>query len=187
MKKLTTGIKKILNGFAFADVGEHLTARQKYKALATTPKVAVAEPAAPVVQIRPQVALYLGSEISAEIIQYTEQTCARLQHGLTVLTLQSEESARAQLAPYMDPLNAAGIELRLVCMKGDPLNVLADTLRRRPEVAFLICSEDGYFGHNLLNRANRAGGMPIPVVLVASSDSAASLAQPEPVKHVRAA
>ena len=170
---LTNEIKRMLNALAYAHAGENLTRRQKTRSIASTQVKAA--PAAPVakVAIRPQVGLYLGAEVSADVMQYAVQTCSRLRHGLTVLTFQPEEEAQALLAPYQAMLNDAGIELNVVALTGEPPAALAQALRRRTEVAFLICNESGYFGHGVLNNAQRNGGMPVPVVLIAASDAPA--------------
>lgn len=171
--KLTDEIKRMLNGLAFANAGENLTSRQKHKVLAAASATPAQSTAPAHVPVRPQVALYLGSELSPDVMQYLEQTCVRLRHGLTVLTLQSEEDTRALLAPYQPQLDEAGIEVRLVTLSGDPPTALAHALHRRTEVAFLVCNESGYFGHGVLGSAQRNGGIPVPVVLIAAKDSAA--------------
>ena len=101
-------------------------------------------------------------------MQYVAQTCARLKHGLTVLSFQPEASARALLAPYADTLATDDIELRLETLSGDVMGGLARYLRRHPEVAFLACNETGYLGRGLLNGTQRQDGLPVPVVLVAA-------------------
>ncbi len=172
--KLTEEIKRMLNALAYANAGDYLSLQEKARALAGSPAPAVqAEPPAPAAP-RPQVGLYLGSELSAELMQYVAQTCARLRHGLTVLTFLSEGEAEALLAPYRPMLDAAGIELRLAVLTGEPPAALAQALRRRSEVAFLVCNESGYFGHGLLSGTRRQAGMPVPVVLVAAGEEAAS-------------
>ncbi len=171
--KLTNEIKRMLNALAFANAGEYLSYRQKHEFLADT-HAAAAAPAAAVpaeVEVRPQVALYLGSELSPDVMQYIEQTCTRLRHGLTVLTLQTEEDARALLAPFMPQLTEALIELRLITLSGDPHTALINALRRHTDVAFLVCNESGYFGRGLLSSSTRTGCIPVPVVLIAAKNS----------------
>lgn len=174
--KLTQEIKRILSALAYADVGENLTRRQKDSVLSNSHQI-VGKPAVSKTEVsvaqapRPQVALYLGGELAAEAMQYVMQTCARLRHGLTVMTFQSESDAQSLLAPYQDALATAGIKLRIVVLSGDPTASLARALNRRPEVAFLVCNEAGFFGHGLLNGAH--SGMPVPVVLVAANERGA--------------
>lgn len=186
MAKLTKEIKRMLNALAFADAGEFLTLRQKTgylnrKTDATdaiqTDTPAPAQPAGE----RRQVALYMGSELPADMMHYIVQTCGRLKHGLTVLTFQSDSAARALLAPYADELADAGIVMKTVLLTGEPVSGLARYLRRHPEVAFLACKETGYLGRGFLNGTQRQDILPVPVVLVATHEESAqkdSLAQP---------
>ena len=148
MIKLTEEIKRMLNALASADAGEYLTLRQKtdylnQKASADNPIQAAAPVPVQATSERQQVALYMGSELPADMMHYVVQTCGRLKHGLTVLTFQSDSAARALLSPYADELANAGIAMTTVLLTGDPVSGLARYLRRHPEVAFLACKETG--------------------------------------------
>lgn len=186
MTKLTDDIKRMLSALAFADAGEYLTLPQKDRLLKqsvvtpTTPVASTAQPAS----TRKQVALYMGSELPADIMHYVVQTCARLKHGLTVLTFQPDGTARALLDPYADTLDSEGITLQLVTLSGDPVSGLARYLRRHSEVAFLACNETGYLGRSFLNGSQRQDALPVPVVLVASHEDGVQHALPnqEPAK-----
>ena len=177
MTKLTDNLKRMLNALASAHAGEGLTLSQKTRymsrdkntvSVAATPETPVA-PA----KTRQQVALYMGSELPADMMNYVIQTCARLNHGLTVLTFQSDSTAEALLAPYADVLDAAGITMQVVTLSGDPVSGLARYLRRRPEVAFLACRETGYLGRSFLNGTQRQDILPVPVVMVATHEAGA--------------
>ena len=175
MISLTQEIKRMLNALAFADAGEHLTLRQKTEYLDAKPGARDAIPPttrAPVEAApeRRQVALYMGSELPADMMHYVIQTCSRLNHGLTVLTFQSESAAHALLDPYAAELEAAGIRMKIVLLTGEPVTGLARYLRRHPEVAFLACKETGYLGRSFLNGTQRQDILPVPVVLVATHD-----------------
>lgn len=176
MTKLTNEIKRMLNALAYANAGENLTLRQKSHHLNASTGAAIA--AATPVQVqsasgrRQQVALYMGSELPEDMMQYVLQTCSRLNHGLTVLTFQSESSAQALLNPYTESLAAAGISMNLVQLSGDPVSGLARYLGRHPEVAFLACNETGYLGRSFLNGTQRQDILPVPVVMVAPHNKA---------------
>lgn len=181
MIKLTQEIKRMLNALAFSDAGEYLTLRQKTDYLerkpgarnaipATTPSPVQASPD------RQQVALYMGSELPADMMHYVMQTCGRLKHGLTVLTFQSDAAAHALLDPYAADLEAAGIKMKIVLLTGDPVSGLARYLRRHPEVVFLACKETGYLGRSFLNGTQRQDILPVPVVLVATHEENAQRA-----------
>lgn len=191
MITLTDNIKRMLNALAFADAGENLTLRQKGSVLNRGESIEVTAAAIVPAQARPantrqQVALYMGSELPADIMHYVVQTCARLKHGLTVLTFQPDSTTQELLAPYADMLAAAGITLQTAVLSGDPVSGLARYLRRHPEVAFLACNETGYLGRSFLNGSQRQDALPVPVVLVASQeDSAHHVSTPMP--GVRAA
>ncbi len=175
--KLTDDIKRMLNALAYANAGDYLTLPQKDRVLqdsaapASVDATAAAGPAAPAAR-RPHVGLYLGSELSADVMQYVTQTCARLRHDLTVLTFESETEARALLAPYQAMLDKAGTGLSIVVVSGEPPAALARALRRRPEIAFLVCNEAGYLGHSLMAGGQAKDGMPVPVVMVAANEPA---------------
>lgn len=175
MIKLTQEIKRMLNALAFADAGEYLTLRQKTDFLEQKPGARNAIQASTPTPVQPsnerqQVALYMGSELPADMMHYVVQTCGRLKHGLTVLTFQSDAAARALLSPYADELTAAGISMKTVLLTGDPVSGLARYLRRHPEVAFLACKETGYLGRSFLNGTQRQDILPVPVVLVATHE-----------------
>lgn len=175
MKKMTQEIKRMLESLALANAGDSLTRRQMSRHLAgkSAPQSKTEAPVAASQQ--PQVGLYLGSELSADVMQYVIQTCTRLKHGLSVLSFQSENDAQTLLAPYQEALAEAGIEMRVAILTGEPPAALIHALRRRPEVAFLICNESGYLGRSLITGAVRQDSMPVPVVLVASKEGTAAL------------
>lgn len=176
--KLTQEIKRMLNALAFADAGEGLTLSQKTRYLNKNSDAGntmpVAAPAQPhTTSERQQVALYMGSELPADMMHYVMQTCERLKHGLTVLTFQTDSTASELLAPYADELASAGIAMKTVVLSGDPVSGLARYLRRHPEVAFLACKETGYLGRSFLNGTQRQDVLPVPVVLVATHEETA--------------
>lgn len=178
MIKLTEEIKRMLGALAFADAGEYLSLRQKKNYLSRNAVAADAIKTAPPVQApstceRRQVALYMGSELPADMMHYVAQTCGRLKHGLTVLTFQSDSTVRALLDPYAAELAEAGISIKTVQLTGDPVSGLARYLRRHPEVAFLACKETGYLGRGFLNGTQRQDVLPVPVVLVATHEESA--------------
>lgn len=175
MKKMTQEIKRMLEALALANAGDSLTRRQMSRHLAGKPAPESKTPAPVATSQQPQVGLYLGSELSADVMQYVIQTCTRLKHGLSVLSFQSENEAQTLLAPYQEALAEAGIEMRVAILTGEPPAALIHALRRRPEVAFLICNESGYLGRSLITGAVRQDSMPVPVVLVASKEGTATL------------
>lgn len=169
--KLTNDIKRMLNALAYAHQPEYLTMRQKHRALngsqapasVQTPETTASKPG-------PQIGLYLGSELSADVMQYVIQTCTRLKHGLTVLTFQSESDARALLKPYQAELEDAHIGVKLSVLHGEPPAALIHALRKRPEIAFLICNESGYLGRSLMKGIVRQESFPVPVVMVTANE-----------------
>lgn len=187
--KLTHEIKRMLEALAYANVGENLNRRQKTRAISASEAPATAPtPATSPVAHQAQVGLYLGSELPADVMQYVMQTCIRLKHGLTVLTFQSETEAQALLAPFQAGLDEAGIQPRVTVLTGEPPASLIHALRKRPEVAFLICNESGYLGRGLLKGTVRQDAIPVPVVMVASGDAADHPVRTEVTSaHVRAA
>lgn len=174
--KLTTEIKRMLNALAYANAGELLTSRQKHRVLAGgSAPTPVSEPI-PSLKVGPQIGLYLGSEVSDDLMQYVIQTCTRLKHGLTVLTFQGESDARALLRPTQSEMEAAHIDVQLSVLNGEPPAALVQALRKRPEIAFLICNESGYLGRSLLKGIVRQEAFPVPVVMVAANEVALSKA-----------
>ena len=188
MKKMTQEIKRMLEALAFANAGEHLTRRQKSRIIAGIP----AQEVKPVVDVvkphQTQIGLYLGSELSSDVMQYVVQTCTRLNHGLTVLSFQSESEVQALLAPYSDTLAEAGIKMQVTILIGEPPAALVHALRRRSDIAFLICNESGYLGRGLIKGTVHQDSIPVPVVLVAVKEKAGALQpQEEVAKLTRAA
>lgn len=174
--KLNAEIKRMLNALAYANAGELLTSRQKHRVIAGgTSPTPVIEPM-PTSKVGPQIGLYLGSEVSSDVMQYVMQTCTRLKHGLTVFTFQSESDAQALLNPYQAELENARIGVQLTVLGGEPPAALVQALRKRPEIAFLICNESGYLGRSLLKGIVRQEAFPVPVVMVAANETA--LVQP---------
>ena len=179
MKMLTETMKQMLDALAFADAGEYLTRREKSRVLGQKSGVIERAPFIPEpVKARSgstarRVALYLGSELPPEVMDYVIQTCARLQHALTVLTFESENTARALLDPHRQALEAAGVEMELVTLSGDPMS------GSHPEIAFLACKDAGYLGRSYLNGAKGKNALPVPVVVVTTAaESSGALDQP---------
>ena len=104
MIKLSDEIKRMFNALTFANEGENLTPRQKRRVIAGGAAPTIAIDPTPAQKSGPQIGLYLGSELPADVMAYVMQTCIRLKHGLTVLTFQSESDARALLQPYQTEL-----------------------------------------------------------------------------------
>jgi hypothetical protein len=180
MKKLTRTVKKMLDAMAFADAGENMTLRDKSKLLDKAPGDFVK---APVTAGRARgatgsnarrVALYLGSELPPEVMDYIIQTCVRLKHELTVLTFGPENASLALLQPHEQALQAAGIDMQLVTLKGEPLPVLSRYLRGHSEIAFLACKDSGYLGRSYLTGIQQKNALPVPVVVVATQEGSAA-------------
>lgn len=175
MKKLTETMKQMLDALAFAHAGEYLTRREKARVLnQKSGALNIAPPApepvnAPARSNARRVALYLGSELPSEVMEYVIQTCARLQHELTVLTFQTENTGRALLEPYREALEATGVDMQLVTLGGDPVASLRRYLRGHPEVAFLACKDTGYLGHSYLNCSKGKNFLPVPVVILTTA------------------
>lgn len=175
MKALTETMKKMLDAMAHADAGEYLTRREKARILGQKSgpvNLAPATPEPAAVRANSnarRVALYVGSELPAEVMDYMIETCARLRHELTVLTFQSESAGKALLQPYQQALAAAGVDFQMVTLNGDPISGLQRYLRSCPEVAFLACKDSGYLGRSYLNGTPGKNAMPVPVVVVTTS------------------
>ncbi len=175
MKKLTETMKQMLDALAFAHAGEYLGRREKTRVLGQRSGAIAKAPASPEpVKVRSgssarRVALYLGSELPAELMEYVIQTCTSLQHELTVLTFQSENTGQALLDPHREALKAAGIDMEVVILSGDPLAGLKRYLRSHPEVAFLACKDAGYLSRTYLNGTQGKNALPVPVVVVTTA------------------
>ena len=185
MKKLTETMKQMLDALAFAHAGEYLTRREKARVLGRNSGVIERAPFIPEpVKLRSgsaarRVALYMGSELPPEVMDYVIQTCARLQHALTVVTFQSENTGRALLDPHRQALEAAGVEMELVTLSGEPMSGLQRYLRSHPEIAFLACKDAGYLGRSYLKGTKGKNALPVPVVVVTTAaESTGALDQP---------
>ena len=184
MKKLTEAMKQMLDALAFAHAGEYLTRREKARVLNQASGQVITAPPAPEPVNAParrnarRIALYLGSELPSDVMEYVIQTCARLQRELTVLTFQGENTGRALLAPHLEALKAAGVDMELVPLSGDPVSSLQRYLRGHPEVTFLACKDTGYLGHSYLSGNKGKNFLPVPVVtLTTAGEGSAALDQ----------
>ena len=175
MKKLTEAMKQMLDALAFADAGEYLSGREKSRILTQSSGRIERAPATPEpARVRAgssarRVALYLGNELPPEVMDYVIETCSRLRHELTVLTFQPENTGHALLEPYKQALEAAGVDMEMVRLSGEPVSGLRRYLRGRPEVAFLACKDAGYLGHSYLNGTQSKNALPVPVVVVTTA------------------
>ena len=185
MKPLTDALKRMLNGLASADAGEYLTPRQKaaffedteYKVVKADDEAPILSEAAATTSARRHVAMYMGSELPATMMDYVIETCSSLEHDLTVLTLESNSISNALLEPYADTLRGKGIEMQIVKLSGEPIPGLARYLRSHPEIAFMACKDTGYLGRTYLNSTQAKNALPVPVVVVVTQPGA-EVAQP---------
>lgn len=176
MTRLTEALKKMLNALAVADAGEYLTSTQKnqylFQARGITPPITtsvleqVDNTAAEGARARRRIALYMGMELRADMMDYVIQTCTRLDHDLTVLSIESNQAVCGMLDPFRDALKAEGIDLRVHYLTGDPIRGLGRYLRGHPEIAFLACKDTGYLGRSILKGTQRQNALPVPVVLL---------------------
>lgn len=178
---LTETLKRMLDALAYANLPEYQSTSKKHSLIAACPATitnnAVGSKAADPIAARPQVGLYLGSELPDYIMQYALQTCGRLGYGLTVLTYMTNDEARTLLAPYQATLEANATEIRLMTLTGEPPAPLTQALRRRSDIAFLICNESGYMGNGLLNGRVHKDAIPVPVVMVTRQDAIPTMTQ----------
>lgn len=179
IKSMSGTLKQMLDALAYADASEHLSGLEKSRILAEGPAATVQQQK---VSTEPEksedsnngrrVALYLGSELPKEVMDYTVQTCARLRHDLTVVTFESRNTAASLLEPFKKMLEEAGVDMKLAVLAGDPLPRLSHYLRTHPEIAFLACKEVGYLGRSYMNGTLQNNTLPVPVVVVASKREA---------------
>jgi len=185
MKPLTEALKKMLNGLASADAGEYLTPRQKaaffedtdVTVVNATDEAPVLSEAAATASTRRRIAMYMGSELPASIMNYVIETCSSLEHDLTVLTFESNSISNALLEPYTEILTGKGIEMQIVKLSGEPIPGLARYLRSHPEIAFMTCKDTGYLGRSYMNSTQAKNALPVPVVVVVTQPGA-TVAQP---------
>ena len=187
MKKLSENLKQMLDALAYAHAGEYLTQREKTRILAQasgeiTQVPAVAEPVAKRKgSTARRIALYLGNELPPEVMDYVIQTCARVQHELTILTFETENCARALLEPHQEALEAAGVDMKLELLSSEqPIPGLKRYLRSHPEIAFLACKDTGYLGRSYLSGTRNQNSLPVPVVVVTTHAQAGREAAAHP-------
>lgn len=178
---LTETLKRMLDALAYANLPDYQSTSAKHSLIAACPATvsdnAISPPPAEPVTARPQVGVLLGSELPDYVMQYALQTCGRLGYGLTVLTYMTNDEAQALLAPYQPTIKTTATEIRLMTLTGEPPAPLTRALRRRPEIAFLICNESGYVGNGLLNGRVHKDAIPVPVVMVTRQDAIPKMPQ----------
>lgn len=188
MSVLTAALKQMLDGLAHQDAGEYLTPGQKTAELSGTriqPAQQVIEPEPVAVpETRRRIALFLGSELAPDVIEYVTETCTRMQHDLTVLTFESNQVAEALLAPYRETLDTAGIDTRLVTLGGNTVSQLARYLGNHSEIAFLACKASGYLGRSYLSGHSNTHEMPVPVVVIVERDEAVDMPEDTTVSSI---
>lgn len=180
MKKLTAILKTMMKGLEYAEGGEYLTPRQKGayldKAFGINPAIAIASHTSKTEATdnrRRRLALYLGSQLPKEVMDYVLQTCSNLKHDLTVITFETEGTVERLLAPYEKTLADAKIDVKIAALNGDPISRLTRYLRSHPEIAFLACKETGYLAHNYMKGGQNKTPLPVPVVVVVTKKHAA--------------
>jgi hypothetical protein len=198
MKRLTAQLKQALAALACADAGEMLTGSEKDRVLRagelSSPAALRSAPAAPPPAPRPaaalpppavsglfagrkQVGLYLGASLDPAVLRYAADTCRQLDAALTVVTFQSEETARALLGPYLAELGRDGVVWRIARLSGEPRASLMRFVKGEPRMLFLVATEAGFLGHTLLSGAGRRIDLGLPIVLVATDHAPR---EPEP-------
>jgi len=188
MKKLSKHLKKMMDALAYAHAGEHLSRRDKMRSMPSNGDVSKVIPETPAAaasktgkQAR-RIALYVGNELPAEVMEYVIETCSRLQHDLTVLSFQTDTTGRDLMAPHLEALADAGIDMELITLSGEPITGMARYLRRRPDVAFMACKDSGYLGRSFLHGTQRKNVLPVPVVVVTTKKPGETEEQTAPAK-----
>ena len=180
MSKLKDILKHMMNGFEHSTAGEYMTMRQKAAHLDNAPVYAKPVNVKTTVyeansgSKRRRIALFLGSELPAEVMEYVIQTCTNLKHELTVITFQTENTARALLKGYEPALAEANIDFKLAPLTGDPIARLNRYLKSHPEIAFLACKDNGYLAHSYINGPKDKNLLPVPVVVVVTKQGEAA-------------
>ena len=178
---LSSALKKMLNGLAYADAGEYLTMTQKSEYLNKVTQTVENPPVSTTVKsnkptetrARRRIALYLGSELPSTMMDYVIYTCSSLDHDLTVLTFESGRVTSALLEQYNQRLEDNEINMEVARLSGEPIKGLARYLRNHPEIAFMACKDSGYLGRSYMNGAQLKSALPVPVVVVVVNPQAA--------------
>jgi len=179
MSTLKHILQQMMNGFEHANAGEYMSMRQKAAHLNNAPVNAASESLQSTSldatsAKRRRVALFLGSELPGEVMDYVMQTCQNLKYELSVITFQTENTANNLLKSYQSALADAGIDMKLVALTGDPIARLSRYLKSHPEIEFLACKDTGYLGHSYINGPKDKNLLPIPVVVVETKQGEAA-------------
>jgi len=180
MSKLKDILKRIGNGLEHAYAGENLSMTKKGRQLNNAPLYVTPVNVKAITNNddnkdkRRRVGLFMGSELPAGLMNYAIETCASLNHELTVITFQTENTAHAILKSYEKVLQEANIDLKLVALTGDPIKRLTRYLKTHPEIAFLACKDTGYLGHRYINGPKDKNLLPVPVVVVMTKEGEAA-------------
>jgi len=177
MRRLSPTLKKMLEGLAYADLGEMLpqsakdelltgrTSAERTAAPVPAPKAASATPPSP-----KRVGLFLGPYATPAVVEYALESCARMHAELVVFTFMDDKRAHHLLEDRLPAAFGPAPATRVQHLSGDPEKALASLQGRGVRLEFLVCDEQGYLGHRIL-----AGdtALDVPVVMVAPSRESA--------------
>jgi nucleotide-binding universal stress UspA family protein len=166
--KLTEQLKKALSALAYAEMGEMLSAREKWQTVA--PASSVRMPGAGLGQAvspRKLVVLSLGSDPSHAAVQYAVNVCQRMSADLSVLCTSARVSELV-LASHQAALSAANITFRTVAISGKPERAIKQYLQAHPQVMFIVAgsSDDPVqtlIGNGRWDRSVNAVSVPVVV------------------------
>lgn len=180
MKILRETLEVMKKGFAHSHVGDYLTGSEKLKAIADVDASASAQrnllaqqtkEAAKTKTKRQSIAMYLGSELPAHLMDYMIETCISLDHDLKVLTFESSNVSQELLEPYQAVLAEKNITMQKTKLTGNPMAELNRHLKGHPEIVFLACRDSGFIGRSYLSGNPAKINLSVPVVVV-SEDNA---------------
>jgi hypothetical protein len=184
MRRLSPTLKKMLEGLAYADLGEMLLQSAKDEVLTgrtSVERTAVPAPApmadAPAVPSGKRVGLFLGPYATRAVVDYALESCARMHAELVVFTFMDDKRAHHLLEDRLPAASGPAPTTRVQHLSGDPEKALECLQGRGVRLEFLVCDEQGYLGHRIL-----AGdtSLDIPVVMVAPSRESGPSRSAEP-------
>lgn len=158
MRKLANDLKKMLDGLAYQDAGEHLSFQQKLRVLDidTTQPNSTISPSS-----TKRIALITDQHDTPAIIDTVIQECTRFDAHLDILHLGPLSPVNAECMETC--LQQSDTSYQFIELNTDATAELSQYIKQHPSLAFLISRQGAHQIEILLEKAESLYGTHLPV------------------------